>query len=101
MRQQEPTLGSHGAIFFFAGTTLKFISEVVQHIRKYQGKRDGGLAVGGHCDLATMCSDALRAHLLCAATWETQAEGGRPGIYLCLRESKANQQLDHKAQALG
>lgn len=88
-------------LFFFAGTTLKFISEVVQHIRKYQGKRDGGLAVGGHWDLATMRSDALRAHLLCAATWETQAEGGRPGIYLCLRESKANQQLDHKAQALG
>lgn len=37
-----------------------------------RGKSDGGLAAGGHCDLASMCSDALRAHLLCGLTREAR-----------------------------
>lgn len=77
MNQQEPKLGPRSAFFFFfsAGATLKFISEVVQCIRKYKGKSDGGFAAGGHCDLASMCSDALRAHLSCGLTWETWGGG--------------------------
>lgn len=91
--------------FFPAGATLKFISEVVQRIRKYKEKSDGGFSAGGHCDLASMCYDALRAHLSCGLTWETWGGeggwgvvGGRPDIYLCLSESKANQQLDRKGE---
>lgn len=87
MSQQELELGPRSAfsIFFFsAGATLKFISEVVQHIRKYKGKSDGGFAAGGHCDLASICSDASRAHLLRGVTWDTWRGGARPGIYLCL-----------------
>lgn len=36
-----------------------------------------GFAAGGHCDLASMCSDSLRAHLLCGLTWETLGVGRR------------------------
>lgn len=43
---------------------MKFISDAVQQIRNYKGKCDGGLTAGGHCDLASMCSNALRAHWL-------------------------------------
>lgn len=75
MSQLETVLGPWGAFFFSAGATLKFISEVVQPIRKYKGKSDGGFAVGGHCDLASMCSDASRAHLLCGPTWESCGGG--------------------------
>lgn len=92
---------SQCSAFFSAGATLKFISKVVQHIRMYKGKSDGGLAAGGHCDLASMCSDALRAHLLRGLTWESRGGGGRPGIYLCLWESEANLQPGREAQALG
>lgn len=74
MSQQESVLGPCG-VFFPVGATLKFISKVVQHIRKYKVKSDGGFAAGGHCDLASMCSDALRAHLLCGLTWETWRGG--------------------------
>lgn len=38
-------------------------------------KSDGGFAAGGQCDLASMCSDALRAHLLCGLTWKGRGGG--------------------------
>lgn len=91
--QQEPALGPPQCFYFFsASATLKFISKVVQQITKYKGESDRSCAAGGHCDLASMCSDALRAHLL----WDSRGGGARPGIYLCL---KANWQPKRKMQA--
>lgn len=65
---------------------------------KYKGRGDRRRAAGGYCDLTWTCPRAFRTTFAVGQ----QREGGRaqPGIYLCLWESKANRESEHKTQTL-